>query len=518
MLFGKFAAPQELRDVFQDPWTFDRYFPGVARDTRFPASDLDAQWMRALPSHLNKLKDVAINVLDIGYDKFLCKGWVAVRAYDMASIWSHSEELKEQLAQLRHAYQQASDVKTPLVGGIALLSAGDDADQPDAKKLRLGDASCDSELSDAAKLKRQIAEFAPKERAQQVATVVIPLNETADVVASTVGKHSLFKVFGGDWKTLRRLLVVNVTHMPEGHAPYKKPASKKACFKFAESRIKSMLLLAVPCDVVAVFLGFNQKTNSAIDKLIDGLVEADPALTKLPWYLKELYLNYIESLISKVLVGEGPYSSIDVTRVRLLSRSDFAVLRKKVRCDGKSTCSNKYDDVPFVEPKLQPQLSIQDKRLIWQGAPVPVDDATVAKTTRTYNRLSTKVRDALPMNFLAMDGAWGSTFIVDGQFGAIIDFSPSWGPWGLSCFMKDGDETVTYLAIVNNDVHKACLLSSLESAYIKLMGTAGASQSTKSGISVEDVKSAFPALFNISDAAESDGEAMSLGEDDDEPE
>ena len=147
-----------------------------------------------------------------------------------------------------------------------------------------------------------------------------------------VSRHSLWNASQGSWKSLHRLILVDIAHLCEGNLLWKACAGKKAVWPIACKRIKCMFLLAGEADVCALFHGRNSKCSDLISQHLKDLFTDDAQICKHTWFERALHLTFDSDEAGAMIPAAGAFSSSDMEKLTLVSRNNFKLLKKRKRC------------------------------------------------------------------------------------------------------------------------------------------------------------------------------------------
>ena len=133
-----------------------------------------------------------------------------------------------------------------------------------------------------------------------------------------------------------------------------------------------------------------------------------------------------------------------------------------------------------------------------------MDCSSVEPGTRSYKRLSKKVRGQLPLNWFTRRVDDCLKLLADLQIGAVVDLSPSSAVWAEATLMAPGNDVITYLGVANNDEHRGLMCEHTDSMLIKEF-TVKDGKWAKETDKADQVKEHFAALFKDKAARSSGG-------------
>ena len=232
MLINDFEVSTELKQCFASIWTWDSLFPGIQRAEGFEKpsdKSSETQWLQALPASHKLLSDTVNLVLDGELDKPMVKSWEACRNFDVPTIWQGHDTLKETLSKLKHAFaNDASSLAKVKASAAGDAGDGDGESSDDDTGVVLSAPGAASSKAAAAQLQKQVRLEAAEIRNKTIAILIAVLGIGAEELMGLVSRHSLWNAFQGSWKSLHRLIIVDIAHLCEGNLPWKACAGKKA--------------------------------------------------------------------------------------------------------------------------------------------------------------------------------------------------------------------------------------------------------------------------------------------------
>ena len=273
------------------------------------------------------------NLMDGEFDKHHSKGYAVVRACDMQRIWANSD-LKEVIDNLKHSFNTAQLAKSggaplePAVDALALVPQ-DTEKAADSALAGNGAEVDESELIERSDPQKFLGKAATV-RTETQCLLQAGLNATSEELVKTVGSNPLFSTFGGQWRTLHRLLVVDVNHLCEGPAPWKKHCAPRHWREMLRQRVKAMILLSGQTDICAIFCGHAECNLEVVETIIRKLMDEDHNISPMSKgiHQKKLTLLYDEKAV-RLLAGQGLGGAADIENCILLAKSYFFLLKKK---------------------------------------------------------------------------------------------------------------------------------------------------------------------------------------------